>query len=53
VHELLDFGIEELGGPLHLRAFSEDKRIYVDAPIADSAFDLRVAEQNLRGAQIA
>ena len=38
---------------LHLRALSEDERIlYVDAKVADRAFDFRVAEQDLNGAKV-
>jgi hypothetical protein len=52
--ELLDPAAEELGRPLHLGAFGKGKRVLnVDAKIANGALDLRVAEQDLHGAQIA
>jgi hypothetical protein len=39
---------------LHLRALSKDERILdVNAQIANGALDLRVAKQDLHGAQIA
>jgi hypothetical protein len=39
---------------LHLRALSEGQRVfYVDAEIANGAFDFRMAEQDLYSAQVA
>ena len=38
---------------LHLRALSQSEGILdIDAEVADRALDLRVAEQNLHGAQV-
>jgi len=52
--ELLDPAAEELGRPLHLGAFGKGKRVLdVDAKIANGALNLRVAEQDLHGSQIA
>jgi hypothetical protein len=51
--ELLDAKVEELVISLHLPALCEGERVlHVDAQIANGAFDLRVAEQDLHGAQV-
>jgi hypothetical protein len=45
MQEPLDAEVEELGGPLYLRALSEDERIpHDEAQIAIGTLDLRVAE---------
>ena len=43
----------EAGQPLNFRAFGEDECILDNAKITNCAFDLRMAEQDLNGAQVA
>ena len=51
--ELLDAQCEEFCGSLYLGAFRKGERVlYVDAEVPNGAFDLRMAEQDLNGAQI-
>jgi hypothetical protein len=52
--ELLDVKVEEFSALLHLRPLCEGERVlYVDAEVAHSAFDFRMAEQDLHRAQTA
>jgi len=52
--EPLNSKVEEFARPLHLRAFRERESILdVNAPVADSAFDLCMAKQDPHGAQVA
>ena len=52
--ELLDAGAEEFARPLHLRPLRECERVLdVNAQVPDGALDLRMAEQDLHGAQVA
>ncbi len=54
VKELPDVKIGEFSKFLNFCGFGEGQSIlYIDSKVADGAFDLRVAKQDLYGAQIA